>query len=155
MRADGFTLIELLVVMTIMGLLLAFTVPALRPLVAAQRVRAVVFDLAGDFVLARSEAVKRNTRVQVVPDAAGWAQGWTVSVDGSAQPLRRRDANGSGVTLAGAPGRIVFDEIGRVAMPGQPVRIDVLPDGELAAATRRCVALDPGGRPRTSQGACP
>ena len=150
----GFTLVELIVVLAVMSMLLAMAAPALRPLMTAQRVRAAVFDFRADLVLARSEAVKRNARVQVMPDAAGWTQGWSITVEGLPQQLRRRDSSGNGVAFSGGPARIVFDETGRVVSPLQPVRIDVLPEGDLSSPARRCIGLDPGGRPRTSQGAC-
>lgn len=150
----GFTLVELIVVLAVLSMLLAMAAPGLRPLMAAQRVRAAVFDLTADLVLARSEAVKRNARVQITPNAAGWAEGWTITVEGLPEQLRRRDPSGNGVTFSGGPARIVFDETGRVVSPLQPVRVDVMSDGDLSSPARRCVGLDPGGRPRTSHGAC-
>lgn len=157
MRANGthgFTLVELVVVLAVMSLLLAMAAPGLRPLLTAQRVRAAVFDFSADLVLARSEAVKRNARVQVVPHPAGWAEGWSVTVEGMPEHLRRRDSSGNGVAFSGGPARIVFDETGRVVSPVQPVRIDVMPDGDMSSQARRCIGLDPGGRPRAAHGAC-
>ncbi len=80
--ARGFTLVELTVVLTIAGILLAIGVPAMHGLVQTQRVSAAANDLLSAMNLARSEAIRRAGRVDMVPtDGANWSSGWVVFVD--------------------------------------------------------------------------
>jgi prepilin-type N-terminal cleavage/methylation domain-containing protein len=68
-RARGFTLIELLTVVAITAILSAMAAPAFKGLLAGQRVRATSTDLYAALVLARSEAIKRDTQVTLQPAA--------------------------------------------------------------------------------------
>ena len=87
----GFTLIELLVTMAVAAILLAIAVPNYQTFVLNSRMSAQSNDFLSALQLARSEAVKRGTRVSVCKSAAGatcttggtWAQGWIVFVDGN------------------------------------------------------------------------
>jgi type IV fimbrial biogenesis protein FimT len=78
-RVGGFTLPELLIVVTVLGVLLAAGAPRLGDFMRNQRVRTASFDLFSSLVLARSEAITRNTRVAVEPAGGSWSNGWTVS----------------------------------------------------------------------------
>ena len=93
MKRRGFTPVELLVVLAVGSILLAIAVPGYGFLVNTSRVAAVTNDLVSSLQLARSEAIKRGTRVTVcktanagvamrVCDAAAkWHEGWLVFVD--------------------------------------------------------------------------
>lgn len=94
MKRRGFTLVELLVVLAVGSILLAIAVPSYAFMVNANRLAAVTNDLVTALHLARSEAIKRGTRVTVCKtgDAmavspacsttANWQDGWLVFVDG-------------------------------------------------------------------------
>jgi len=94
MKRRGFTLVELLVVLAVGSILLAIAVPGYAFMVNANRLAAVTNDLVTALHLARSEAIKRGTRVTVCKtgDAmaaspacsttANWKDGWLVFVDG-------------------------------------------------------------------------
>jgi type IV fimbrial biogenesis protein FimT len=94
MKRRGFTLVELLVVLAVGSILLAIAVPGYAFMVNANRLAAVTNDLVTALHLARSEAIKRGTRVTVCKtgDAmaaspacsttANWQDGWLVFVDG-------------------------------------------------------------------------
>jgi len=94
MKRRGFTLVELLVVLAVGSILLAIAVPGYAFMVNANRLAAVSNDLVTALHLARSEAIKRGTRVTVCKtgDAmavspacsttANWQDGWLVFVDG-------------------------------------------------------------------------
>ena len=146
-RNRGFTLIELMVTLVVLALLLGVAVPGLQTLVAAQRMRAVSYDLVTHLMLARSEALKRGTEVQVVPAAGGWERGW--SVRAGATQLAHHDAP-SGLDVTTAPGPITFDLHGRVVTADPQVRI-----GFTDGTRSRCISLDPAGRPKTLQEECP
>lgn len=95
MKRRGFTLVELLVALAVGSILLAIAVPGYAFMVNANRLAAVTNDLVTALHLARSEAIKRGTRVTVCKtgDAmavspacsttANWQDGWLVFVDDS------------------------------------------------------------------------
>jgi type IV fimbrial biogenesis protein FimT len=81
--SKGFSLVEMMVTIAIAGILLTIAVPSFRDLIQRQRITATVNDLFFAIKLARSEAIQRGGRVDLVPvDAGGdWAKGWAVFVD--------------------------------------------------------------------------
>lgn len=79
----GFTLVELMVTIAILSILLAIAVPDFRQMLASEKVRSANSDLFSALLMARSEAIKRNRQVDLVPSASGWTGGWTVQVAGT------------------------------------------------------------------------
>jgi len=78
----GFTLIELLTVLAIVAIVLGIGVPNMRSLLQSQRVSVAANDLLASINLARSEAIKRGRRVDLVPaDGESWNSGWMVFID--------------------------------------------------------------------------
>jgi type IV fimbrial biogenesis protein FimT len=85
----GFTLVELLVTMAVAAVLLAVAVPSFRSTILSNRLTSTTNDLVGSLAQARSEAIKRGSRVTVCMSANGttcatagtWAQGWISFVD--------------------------------------------------------------------------
>ena len=86
----GFTLPEVLIVGAVLAVLLAAGAPHLGDFMRNQRVKTASFDLFSSLVLARSEAITRNTRVTVAPAGGSWANGWTITETGG-QVLRRQE----------------------------------------------------------------
>lgn len=88
-KASGFTLIELMVVVTIIGVLLGVGVPAFRDATLSSKLSGYANSLVASIRTARSEAIKRNSRVVVCLSSNGnscassgtWEQGWIVFPD--------------------------------------------------------------------------
>lgn len=93
-RGSGFTLIELLVTISVLAILLAIAVPSFQTFILNNRLATATNELVSALAIARSEAVKRATRVTVCKSAnagaanpvcstgANWQDGWIVFVDG-------------------------------------------------------------------------
>lgn len=93
----GFTLIELMITLSVLAILLGIATPNFQSLVRNGRLTATTNDLVSALAVARSEAVKRATRVTVCKSAntdaasptcstaASWQDGWIVFVDGGVE----------------------------------------------------------------------
>ena len=83
-RARGFSLVELMMVLVVAAVLIGLASPEMRGMIKRRRLDAAVADLFGAIELARSQAIARGSRVQLVPlEPAGsnWSHGWVVFVD--------------------------------------------------------------------------
>lgn len=152
----GFTIIELVVVVAIAVVLLAVAAPGFRSLMASQRVKTVSYEIVSDLTLARSEALKRGQNVSLAPAAGGWAQGWSVTTTVTTPTvavvqLSQKNFVGTGVTFTQSPGTVTFDLNGRMAGTTTIARFG-LSDG---LANKRCISLDPSGRPKRANTECP
>ena len=85
----GFTLIELLVVLALLAILQSLAAPSLLAMASSMQLTSSVNSLFSSLYLARSEAIKRNSRAVVCKSASGdacvttggWEQGWIVFHD--------------------------------------------------------------------------
>ena len=85
----GFSLVESVVTLAVLGSVAAVAVPSMAEVVQGLRLQAVAGDVFHPLLLARSEAIKRNTRVALCKSADGascaeggsWGQGWIVFQD--------------------------------------------------------------------------
>ncbi|MEO5845967.1 MAG: GspH/FimT family pseudopilin [Caldimonas sp.] len=145
----GFTMVELLTVMSIVVIILGVMAPSFTEFLAAQQAKGLSYDLTGDLMLARNEALKRNGSVRISRGGADWSQGWSVISVNDGESLSTRNRAGQSVTITGAPATITFDFNGRVSSPTASVRITIS-----SSSSSRCVQLDPSGRARAVHGAC-
>ena len=96
-RSSGVTLIEMAITVTILGILAAVALPAFNNVIVANRLAAGSNEMVGSLQVARSEAIRRGSRVVVCSSTSGtacggtWTNGWIVFED------RNRD----GVVSAG------------------------------------------------------
>jgi type IV fimbrial biogenesis protein FimT len=139
----GFTVLELIVAMTIVAVMLALGVPALRDLLVSQKVRQAANDLYSDLTYARSEAIKRNAQVQVIRQSSAWTGGWTVEFTGNAL---RSQTGVPNVSYAGsADSMVTYNPDGRTTLSGTTSFNFLAPDA--GAVSMRCVVIAPSGRP--------
>lgn len=139
MHAEGVTLIEALVTLAIISVVLAVGVPAVRDIVATNRMSAAVNDIVTSLHISRAEAVKRGEQTVMCATGA-WdspaatcqnqnlAGGWIVFADDNPRN-GARDAGeavvyshppiGAGIDLT-SPNRIQFSNLGApsIAAPG-------------------------------------
>ena len=71
-QIGGFTLVEVMVALTIVAILLVVGVPTMRGVIENTRIRTVTESWNYGLQLARNEAVRLNTQVEFVANAAGW-----------------------------------------------------------------------------------
>ena len=148
-RASGFTMVEMLIVLAVLAVLVAIAAPNMGIMIRTQRVKTASFDVFAGLVLARSEALKRNTTVTVTPVGGDWANGWTAS-DSNGNTVRKQSGFTT-VSITG-PTNVVFTGSGRLSGGTSPQFSLSAPD--VAAENQRCVKVDLSGRPVSSQGAC-
>jgi type IV fimbrial biogenesis protein FimT len=150
-RAAGFTLPEALAVLVIVAVLGAIGAPAGGSLIDGQRARSASTDLFSALLMARSEAIKRNTEVTLLPVATdgSWQSGWTIPnpVD-SGHPIATHGAVNN-ATITG-PASVVYLASGRVKGLAKPAFDIALP----RAASHRCVQVDLSGRPLATAAGC-
>ena len=141
-----------MIVVAILAVLIGIIAPSFSQFLAAQQAKSLTYDLTGDLLLARNEALKRNASISVSRVGAGWEQGWTVATVATNQSLSHRNPVVQSVTVSGAlvPAVITFDPNGRVSSPLGSVRMTIS-----GGQNDRCVELDPSGRVRSHTGACP
>jgi type IV fimbrial biogenesis protein FimT len=160
--ALGFTMVETMVVVLILGILAAFAAPAMKDLLRTQRVRSATYDLLADLTFARSQAVTLGHNVSVASSGGStdWAPGYTIT-DTTASPnrsLRSQSAVASSVAFTGDQSSLVFDRTGHVTSGGSAnniVSFNIAPtDSTAPSIQKRCVRIDPSGRPRAVEGVC-
>lgn len=102
MRSAGFSIVELMVILTIAGILLAIGISGFQTLIQNQRLTTAANALFMAVNLARSEAIHRGTRVDMVPagDGTQWSRGWVIFIDENHN--LRPDANETVIHTHGA-----------------------------------------------------
>lgn len=153
-RSRGFTSTELLTVVTIVGTLSILALPNLGTVVQNNRLRSAGTDLMSSVLLARSEAIKRNGQVQILPSSGtDWTSGWQVQVVSTGTQLDKKNNIGAQVRVTGAPTAIVYDHSGRLATPGTS-QVQFQDPENRTYAQSRCLAIDSSGLPRLTLGSC-
>lgn len=94
--SSGFTLIELLVTVAVAAVLLAIAAPSFQTLMASSRLTTKTNELVTSLTLARSEAIRKGTRVVVCRSSDGstcastgdWSVGWMVFEDADSDAVK-------------------------------------------------------------------
>ncbi|RDK00719.1 type II secretion system protein GspH [Paraburkholderia lacunae] len=173
-RRRGLTLIETLVVVTLLAVIAVMATPSFVAWHLRDQVDARAKALASTLAYARSEALRRGTRVTVCRiDAArrclaagqacgegvtDWSCGWAVLAErGGALSLLRAHPQLAAVSITGTQTNLTF-----TPPAGQLIgtfrSFDIAPR-VLSKATqgdkwRRCIRIAAGGRARIVEGAC-
>lgn len=147
----GFTITELMIVVTVFAVLVGVALPNYNQFVRNQRVKNASFDVFSSLVLARSEAITRNTAVTLAPVTSGnWTSGWTVTANAGATVLRRQEAiPGITITVTG-PASFVYAGTGRLSSASGTFELSATG----GSITTRCISVDLSGRPVTKTSTC-
>lgn len=129
-RRSGIGLMELLITIVILSALAAMALPGFTPVLNRMRVITMAAHFQEAISLARAEAIRRRTRVDLVPMSdKNWATGWQVVIDADNNQL----ANVGDVVLHIGP------------TPPSGLHIEArLRD------SKAYLAFDPSGRPRSA-----
>ena len=137
----GFTTLEILVTLSLIAILGAIAAPSMINFVRTNKMTSAARQLDADMMLARREAIKRNTRVLVCPlgstagqcgtaTTSAWASGWIVCYDAdfdnqcdsgtstNPNPIRQHAALESVLTLTGPASVLRFNANGSQGASG-------------------------------------
>jgi len=137
----GFSLIEMMFAMAVLVVLGTIAAPNIYDLMVKSRVRAAASDLYGTLIAVRSEAIKRNVNVDIVPDT-DW-NGWRIMTGGTT--LKHQDAYPATVVIAGPPGPVTYRRDGR--LDGTSNATFTLSVRDRPDLKTRTVVVDLSGRP--------
>lgn len=160
-QQSGFTLVELMITLAILAILLGLAMPAVTDFAIKQRVSSQANEMMLSLAFARSEAVKRNLNIRIMPVTGshnGWRDGWCIGIDDNTNPafmsncndpdaIRLYSANGvswrsNGIT---APPVIKFRRDG--TLDNSDVTISVTaPNLKADGLNARCIKLSRLGR---------
>ncbi|MFI8744898.1 GspH/FimT family pseudopilin [Pseudomonas sp. NPDC077186] len=153
----GFTLIELLITLALLGIILGLAMPAVTDFAIKQRVSSQANEMMLSLAFARSEALKLNQDVRVIPrtgTASGWSDGWCVGPTSIGNNCNHADVvrvftgtNGVSITSSGIanPPVLVFRRDG-TATQGNAALAVTSPNLKATGESARCITLNLQGR---------
>lgn len=150
----GFTLLELMVTVAVAAILATLAAPSFRQYILNQRIKSASSDLVSALSLARSEAITRNCKVNIVQTGGSWIGGWTVTTDatscGAATQLFTHEAFNSGISIAasGSPTTITYGLGGRATTSATVFTLQ--PAATLNGVVPRYVTICLSGVPRST-----
>ena len=146
----GFTLIEVLIVIIILAVLTSLAAPSFNNLVRSEAIKSASFDVFSSLVLARNEAITRNSTVTVTPNGGNWAQGWEIKDTASGTVIRKQDPFTNTVAITG-PASVSYTGTGRLGA-ALASGFSLVDSG--GGRNTRCITVDLSGRPVVKTGAC-
>lgn len=123
----GFTLVELMITIAVLAIVMAIALPSFNDMTLGSKLRSQSNDLVAGAMLARSEAIKRNSAVRMCVSAdgasciaGGWEQGWVVfhdadddgTLDAGETVMLQHQAAPSGFKITGTVASIRFQGTG-------------------------------------------
>ncbi len=166
--AAGFTITEVLITVAVVGIMVSMAMPALNGYVENGQLKANTNDLYASLLLARSEAVTRNSRVSLCKidpstptscdNSESWESGWISFEDTDADGVRDAgetildtyvgmSAN-TVVSSTSFPNTISYRPSGTTTTWGT---INVCVSGNVA----QNIVINATGRPRIADSSCP
>jgi type IV fimbrial biogenesis protein FimT len=144
----GFTITETMVTVAVLVIIVGLATPSFREIILSQGVKTASFDVFAGLILARSEAVSRNTTVTITPSGGNWSEGWVIA-DSGGEVVKRQDRMPQ-VIISG-PASVTYNGAGRVTTGGTSISL-MTNGGRLPHA--RCISIDLSGRPVQKQESC-
>jgi len=170
MKQSGATLLELMVVLAVSAVLLGIGVPGFLALTHSSRLVSATNEMVLSLHLARSEAIKRNSRVVMCTSgtgascvaSGGWHQGWLVFhdpnnnavLDSGETVILARQAFPPGLRLNGngwISKYISYTSSGATRTISGALQVGTLTvcNESAASGTARWIVVSSTGRPRT------
>ncbi len=158
---SGFTLIELMITVSILGILLGIGLPSFVTFINNNKITAEANSLIYSFHMARSEAIKRGTDVQVslafINDRS-WPSGWKVLADTNGNDgyihfediLMQRDPHDNPKMVR----YIHFNARGALARLSNKPFVVTLKPADCANIPSRIISIAPSGRVNIEHGVC-
>ena len=167
-KNKGFTIVEAIIVIAIFGVLLAVAAPSLTDYLNQVQSRQNTNEFLSSLLLARSEAVTRNSMVsmcmtdssapQVCDSDNGWHEGW----------IAFEDVDGDGTRDIGdelVEQHSGLDDTSVVSSVNFSDHVTYLPSGSVSSSgsftvcvggsSARSIVVNATGRPRLTEATCP
>jgi type IV fimbrial biogenesis protein FimT len=172
-ESRGHSLIELLAVVCLVGVLATVAVPAMSSMMGSIQLTSTTNGFFSHILLARSEAIKRNSRVALCKSSegiscaatGGWEQGWIVFHDinnngtrEDTEPIMQRElALPASLRLTGnlnVAHYLSFASTGAAKLVGGGFQAGTLTVCQYSAggSMARQIVLNAAGRPRVQKG---
>lgn len=106
-KNPGFTLIELMIGLALLSILMVMAIPSMTDIIKNNRLTTQANEFITAMHLARSEAIKRGTAIDINATGGAWNNGWTVETTGGTV-IRTFDALPAASNLTSTGGFTTF-----------------------------------------------
>jgi type IV fimbrial biogenesis protein FimU len=147
----GFTLVEMMIVVAIVGIFAAIALPSFNRVIDRQRAKNAATDIFVALARARSEALKLNQSVTILPKSGttDWALGWTIDNPRYPGSLLEDHPVTANLVVSGPLAGVTYKSSGRTTAATLFTINGQYPD------SRRFVCVDLSGRPTiNTTGSC-